>query len=104
MENYCLLGATDKELAVIFETTEQTINAWKKQYPEFLESIKKGKDKADGRVARRLYDKAMDGDTTAMIFWLKNRRKTNWREKQEIEHKGDFVHTVNVNRKVKVGN
>ena len=37
----CLLGATDKELAEFFSVTEQTLNKWKKDYPEFLESLKK---------------------------------------------------------------
>ena len=40
----CLLGATDKELAEFFSVSEQTLNKWKKDYPEFLESLKKGKN------------------------------------------------------------
>lgn len=40
---YCLLGATDKDLAQFFEVTETTINNWKNDHPEFFESIKKGK-------------------------------------------------------------
>ena len=43
----CLLGATDKELAEFFSVSEQTLNKWKKDYPEFLESLKKGKNIAD---------------------------------------------------------
>lgn len=37
----CLLGATDKELAEFFSVSEQTLNKWKKDYPEFLESLKR---------------------------------------------------------------
>ena len=33
----CLLGATDKELSEFFSVSEQTLNKWKKDYPEFLE-------------------------------------------------------------------
>ncbi len=103
----CLLSSTDKDLALFFDTTEQTINAWKKKYPEFLEALKKGKLIADANVANRLYNRAMgysaidtkfathEGkitdqqeyikhyppDTTACIFWLKNRQKANWRDK-----------------------
>lgn len=29
-------------------------------------------------------------DTTAQIFWLKNRRPDKWRDKQDIEHTGDM--------------
>lgn len=110
----CLLGYTDAELADFFEVSEATINNWKLEHPEFLESIKKGKAVADGDVASNLYHRAMGytakekreektaegfkevdaekhipGDVTAMIFWLKNRQKDKWREKQEVNHTSD---------------
>lgn len=120
----CLLGATDKELAGFFNVTESTINKWKVDYSEFSESIKSGKDIADGNVADRLYRRAMgyshddedirtisigDGtseiiktqtvkhyppDTTACIFWLKNRQKGKWRDKQEVEQSGAVTYKV----------
>lgn len=54
----CLLGATDKDLADFFDVEESTINNWKVSFPEFLESIKKGKMQADANVADRLYQRA----------------------------------------------
>ena len=107
----CLLGATDKELAEFFSVSEQTLNKWKKDYPEFLESLKKGKSIADANVASRLYNRAIgynckatkfaasEGkitdskeytehyppDTTAAIFWLKNRQPEKWRDKKEVD-------------------
>ena len=54
----CLLGATDKELAEFFSVSEQTLNKWKKDYPEFLESLKKGKVIADATIAEGLYNRA----------------------------------------------
>jgi hypothetical protein len=54
----CLLGHTDAELAAFFDVQESTINNWKLAYPEFLESIKKGKDIADSEVAAKLYHRA----------------------------------------------
>lgn len=121
---FCLLGATDADLARMFEVEESTINNWKRDHPEFLESIKAGKLEADANVADRLYQRAMgfehdseeikvmsDGpglsriervptrkiyppDTTAAIFWLKNRRNKEWRDKQELEHTGDVGVTL----------
>lgn len=35
-------------------------------------------------------------DTTAAIFWLKNRRPDKWRDKQEVEHGGTVNHTHQV--------
>ncbi len=53
----CLLGAVDKDLAGFFEVTEQTINNWKKDYPEFFESLRRGKLSADANMAYRFYVK-----------------------------------------------
>lgn len=111
----CLLGATDKELADFFHVNEDTINEWKKKYEDFSESLKKGKTIADATVAERLYQRAIgyvhpetkiisyEGmitdkievekhyppDPTAAIFWLKNRQRDKWRDKQEVEHTGE---------------
>ena len=111
----CLLGATDEELADFFEVDERTINRWKIDYPDFCQSIKKGKLIADGEVAQSLYKRAngyeykeiksapnRDGklgikeitvkhippDTGAAFIWLKNRQSKKWRDKQEINIDG----------------
>lgn len=111
----CLLGATDKEIAAFFDIEESTLNNWKEMYSKFMESIKSGKEDADANVANRLYQRAMGykhtedvimqyqgqpvvvptmkyypPDTTAAIYWLKNRRRkadANWNvsDKQEID-------------------
>lgn len=112
----CALGATDDELADFFEVHRATIYRWKHDHPEFCDALKVGKDAADERVARSLYQKAtgynvteeqavklrveqhkeevevvqvekhIPADTAAAIFWLKNRRKDEWRDKQDVEH------------------
>jgi phage FluMu gp28-like protein len=105
----CRLGATDKELADFFQVNEDTINEWKKVHVEFSESIKGGKAQADAEVADKLfkratgyehkavkisaspdgrehvteYDERYPPDTTAAIFWLKNRRPDLWRDKTD---------------------
>lgn len=107
----CLLGFTDKQLAVFFGVNESTINRWKHKYPEFCMSIKSGKVIADAQVVESLYNRATgievtevevrdDGkkkvkrvtkrpippDTTAQIFWLKNRQPELWRDKPTVEN------------------
>ncbi|HDA7126325.1 TPA: hypothetical protein O5T86_001258 [Staphylococcus aureus] len=104
----CALGATDEDLADFFGVAIRTISNWKSYQPEFLQALKGGKDEADDRVERSLYQKAtgytydaihfssfqgvvtatpyrehVPPDTTAMIFWLKNRRPDLWRDKTE---------------------
>ena len=55
----CLLGAIDADMADFFNVEVSTLNNWKSEFPEFLESIKKGKMLADANVASRLYQRAM---------------------------------------------
>jgi hypothetical protein len=118
----CKLGATDRELADFFGVTEKTLNNWKLESDEFLQSLKSGKDEADDRVERSLFARAIgyehddvdirvvDGaiiktpivkryppDTTAAIFWLKNRRKEEWRDKVDLNHGGQDGNPVNMN-------
>ena len=116
-EKFARLGATDKDLASVFEVSLSTIEAWKRDKVEFLNALKRGKMIADAEVASKLFHRATgyehpeddirtvslgDGagskivitptvkhyppDTTAAIFWLKNRRPDLWRDKvhQEI--------------------
>lgn len=106
----CEGGATDAELADFFEVSDRTIYRWKAQFPEFCQALKGAKEVADERVERSLYHKAVgytfdavkilqyEGepvvipfkehvppDTTAAIFWLKNRQPEKWRDKREHE-------------------
>ncbi|WP_312557897.1 terminase [Empedobacter brevis] len=62
--NYCLLGATDKQLGEFFNVTEQTINNWKKEHEEFFESIRAGKEIADIQVAKSLYQNCLGATLT----------------------------------------
>jgi hypothetical protein len=109
-EKLCALGAKDTELADFFEVTDRTIQRWKIDHEEFCQSLKLGKEIPDENVKRSLYQRAIgfshpdvdirviDGkviktdivkhyppDTTAGIFWMKNRDPKNWRDKQEVE-------------------
>lgn len=120
-EKLCLLGATDKQLADFFGVTEQTINNWKNDHPKFFESIKRGKLDADTKVAESLYKRALGyshpeddikvcdkeiiitptikhypPETTAAIFWLKNRQPKNWRDRVETEIAGNNINKIEV--------
>ncbi|MDN7489500.1 terminase [Burkholderia sp. AU45274] len=86
--NYCLLGATDVDLARFFGTTDRTIRTWKQQHPEFAEALEQAKEVADAQVVGALYTNALAGNVTAQIFWLKNRQPAKWRDKVDHEHAG----------------
>lgn len=115
----CLLGYTDKELASHFEVSKTTLNKWKKDYPEFLTSVKEGKELADVKVTKAFFKRAcgysydeitQEGangqmtvtkivtkevvpDSGAALNWLKNRQPDKWRDKKEIKHSGDINFT-----------
>lgn len=94
----CLLGLTDADLAKHFEIDETTLYEWKKVHPTFSQAIRDGKENADIEVADKLRNKAtgfyeeekyFPPDTTAAIFWLKNRHPRAWRDRVETEHSGE---------------
>lgn len=77
-----LLGSTDEAIANYLSISTATLNTWKNMHPTFLDALKKGKDYADSKVASALFKKAIDGDVTAQIFWLKNRQRGQWSDRQ----------------------
>ena len=108
VERLAVRGWKDDEMAEFFGVNPDTWHEWKKVHPEFSEALRDWKVEADSRVERSLYERATgyshpedkifnDGgeplivptikhyppDTTAMIFWLKNRQKDKWRDRQE---------------------
>lgn len=107
-------GLTDEEIANNLGISHQTLITYKQQFPEFLEAIKTGKNAADCKVINAMFKRAIgyeyeevttvtrkgpDGtttetrvvkkqeapNTTACIFWLKNRCPEHWRDRHENE-------------------
>lgn len=122
-EKLCKLGATDLEIADFFEIDVRTLHRWKADNTEFCHALKAGKAEADERVERSLFARAngyehdevdlrvINGevvqtpirkfyppDTTACIFWLKNRRPDLWRDKVEQTIQGPNGGPVQVAR------
>lgn len=76
-------GLTDEQIAHNCNINRQTLYDWKKKYPDISDTLKKGKEVVDYQVENALLKSALDGNTTAQIFWLKNRKPDKWREKQQ---------------------
>lgn len=110
VERMASLGLTDSEIAYILGYNESTLNRWKAD-KQFLQVLKNGKCKADEKVIDSLFKRATGyshpdvhvsnyqgiitvtpitkhypPDTMALMYWLNNRRKEDWRYKQT----GDF--------------
>ena len=109
-EKLCEFGLTDKQLADLWGVTLQTVTNWKKKYPLFFASLKKGKEVSNNQVVKSLYQRATgyshpevhisnyQGDVTitnivkhyppsevACIYWLNNRDPENWRNRKESD-------------------
>ena len=109
-KDMCSLGATMSELAAQFAVDQDTIYAWMTAHREFSDALKLGRDEADARVEHSLYHRALGysreavkifmpagsetpvfapyiehvpPDPTSAIFWLKNRRSKEWRDRHE---------------------
>jgi hypothetical protein len=101
--NYCLLGATNDELADFFGVSPSTIDNWIAGHADFQAAVKSGRIVADAKVARGLYVRAVGYErkverevilggelkpvtstvhyppnVQACIFWLRNRRRRTW--------------------------
>lgn len=122
LEAWARDGLTDEQIASNAGIATATLYDWKKRYPEISEALKKGKEVVDVQVENALLKRALgysyeekkvevseEGtkitkiikevipDTTAQIFWLKNRRPDRWRDKQDIEHSGQIGGVTIVN-------
>lgn len=112
LEGWAKAGLTDDEIAKNCGVGRSTLAKWKKQHPDIDRAIRVGKEVADYIVENALHRRAtgytvkeikkyitqVDGkqiariieaerhippDTTAIIFWLKNRKPQEWRDRKD---------------------
>ena len=107
IEGWARDGLTDEQIAKNIGISRSTLNAWKDRYSDISDTLKRGKDVVDRQVENALLKRALgytyeeityEGgvetkrvvkevvpDTTAQIFWLKNRKREAWADRQNIE-------------------
>lgn len=116
LEGWARDGLTDEQIAKNMGVRTSTLYDWKKKYLEISEALKKGKEVVDRQVENALLKRALgysytettrelvgtkmvitkevvkevQPDTTAQIFWLKNRRPDIWRDRKDLEAKVDM--------------
>lgn len=103
LEGWAREGLTDEQMAKNIGIATSTFYNWEKKSIEFLEALKRGKEVVDFEVENALLKRALGyeyeeetyengvltkkvkkqvaPDTTAQIFWLKNRKPDKWRDK-----------------------
>lgn len=111
IEGWARDGLTDEQISKNIGISRSTLNVWKDRYSDISDALKRGKDVIDRQVENALLKRALgyeyeevkekfeDGvitertvtkkevvpDTTAQIFWLKNRKPDKWRDKPAYE-------------------
>ena len=77
-------GLTEDQIAHNMGISRDTLRVWKNKFSVISTALKKGKEVVDFAVENALLKKALSGDVTAMIFWLKNRKILKWRDHHEV--------------------
>lgn len=77
LEGWKRNGLTDEQIANNIGIRRETLWDWQKKHPNIANALKRGKEDVNFAVENALLRKALSGNTTAMIFFLKN----NWRDK-----------------------
>lgn len=114
IEGWARDGLSDAQIAHNIGIQRPTLYEWKKKYPDIANALKKGKEVVDIEVENALlkralgykYDekkisKKVEGgkettrqeitkkeippDTTAIMFWLQNRKPDIWRDRRNVE-------------------
>lgn len=82
-------GADVGTAAASVEVSRQAVMNLMARDSTFAAEVQDAKDIADEKVVSRLYLKALEGDNVAMIFWLKNRRPKEWRDRHDLVVSGE---------------
>lgn len=85
IEGWARDGLTNEQIADNLNIGKTTFYKLLKEHSELSELLKKGKENIDYQVENALLQNALNGNITAQIFWLKNRRPAKWKDKREDE-------------------
>ena len=118
IEGWARDGLTDEQIATNIGIAYSTLRDWRDKYPALSAALKKGKEVVDRQVENALLQRALGyeytettreyvpeleemhvtkevtkqvaPDTTAQIFWLKNRKPQEWRDKRDVDLSGSI--------------
>lgn len=83
LEGWARDGLTNEQIANNMGINAKTLYDWKNKESKICNILKKSREIVDFEVENALLKNALSGNVTAQIFWLKNRKKNEWRERVE---------------------
>lgn len=122
IEGWARDGLTEEQIADNMGISRSTLSEWKNLYSDISDTLKRGKEVVDRQVENALLKRALGyeyeevsekyelgilterkvtkkqvvPDTTAQIFWLKNRKPIDWRDKPEGESVKDENEVIKI--------
>ena len=81
LEEWSTQGLYIKDIAAKMGISVSTVYDWMNKNPEIAAAIKKGRDKSIDMVENALFKSAINGNVTAMIFYLKNRAPERYKDR-----------------------
>ena len=97
LEEWSTQGLYIKDIAAKMGVSVSTVYDWMNKNPEIAAAIKKGRDKSIDMVENALFKSAINGNVTAMIFYLKNRAPERYKDRVD-----NNINTDNMDIKLKI--
>jgi hypothetical protein len=88
IETLAGLGLTIEEICIFLKITKKTLYKRMVDCPEVGEAVECGRVRANAEVSKSLFRRIQQGDTTAIIWYQKNREPQKYRDRHELEHSG----------------
>ena len=97
LEEWSTQGLYIKDIAAKMGISVTTVYDWMNKNPKIAAAIKKGRDKSIDMVENALFKSAINGNVTAMIFYLKNRAPERYKDRVD-----NNINTDNMDIKLKI--
>lgn len=81
-------GLTNEQIAAKMGIATSTLYSWQNQSPAIKKALSQGREAVDFAVQNKLLERALSGNTTALIFWLKSRKHEMFGDRAPIQPEG----------------
>ena len=96
IERLAGMGLNERQICASLGINPSTLTR-KKHIKSIKNALEKGRAKAIAQVSSKLFDNAIEGKETSIIWFLKNRDPDNWKDRNILEtnHTINLSHVIN---------